>query len=74
MAALLVLVLLLRYLGEYPAGAPRTLPLQLTMAAGVLLYAAALALRARRGLALLAACAAVLAIELAAPRSASASP
>jgi diguanylate cyclase (GGDEF)-like protein len=62
-AAVLILGLWLRDVREHPGSALSTLPFRLLMAAGVLLYVAALALRARRRLTLLAGYAAVLVIE-----------
>ena len=62
-AALLTLGLWLRDYANDPIGAHRTMPIRFLMAGGVLIYAAALWLRLRRGMSLLAGYVALLVIE-----------
>ena len=62
-AALLTLGLWLRDYANDPAGAQRTMPIRFLMAGGVLIYAVALRLRLRRGMALLAGYVALVVIE-----------
>ena len=62
-AALLTLGLWLRDFADDPVGAHRTMPIRFLMAGGVLIYAVALWLRLRRGMALFAGYVAVVVIE-----------